>query len=124
LLNERIDQLNKYAYELDDLKIQMSNLMNENNKINTENKKLKDQIVMLNEANQRVKNNIYLLSQLKDDLDFTLDQDRRIKSHLERKDVIYKSIGKSKFFINSTNVTTNENKRFSPGKMSSQFEDF
>lgn len=124
MLNERIDQLDKYAYELENLKIQMSKLMNENNKINTENQKLKDQIVMLNEANQRVKNNIYLLSQLKDDLDFTLDQDRRIKSHLERKDVIYGSIGKSKFFINSTNVTTNENKRFSPGKMSPQYEDF
>ena len=123
LLNERTDQLNRCSYDLDNSNMKNERLLEDNTKLFSEIERLKNHIIVLTEQNQRVSDEMLIINdQLTDELEYVLDQDERIKTHLTRKEKIYGTISQNKYYLEKSLSSLDEhlNKSgktgFSPGR--------
>ena len=98
LLNERNNQLARCNYDLENSNLRNQNLLEDNTNIFSEFEKMKNHVAILTEQNQKLTN----------ELEFVLQEDQIIKSHLAQKDKISRVIHQNNFYLEKSLSTLDE----------------
>lgn len=119
-LREKKEQLNRCSFDLDNCYLKNDKLVEDNNRLFSEIERLKEHIAILSDQNKRVGKYLIPKFQMSDELEYVLDQDERIKSHLAKKDKIYELLNQNKFFLEKSINGLDEylRKDFSPKRQS------
>ena len=117
MLKDRDIEIRRLNEELDYSRVNNEKLVEDNEKLFSEIEKLKNHIILLTEQNQK----------LTEELDMFVDQDEKIKAHLNRRDRVNLLKKSNQFYLekslskfDDTNNNVNNNSRnLSPNNMNS-----